>query len=228
MGTRRAVVAHQGGLASFEMRFLRSTPSTSLFPALGVPGIVAPIAALAFAVSTVAAGCLTAPPPTLQQVNHRPTILPNETPPVDVPLVTWPLPPFIAYVDVDPGASFEWAAFMDFNPSDPTDASHIIQRASQSAAPGGGPVQVSFTPVLSPNDGLCHRIDLVVADTFGLPTIPNYYHMPAGDYGGDVVTWWYTGGLGLADCSPYDAGPLPDGGYPIPEASTDSPPPVPE
>jgi hypothetical protein len=196
-------------------------------PALGLAALTTRFGTLGLAASTIAIGCLTAPPPALQEANHRPTILPNETPPVDVPLVFWPADDlFIVYVDVDPGASFEWAAFEDYNPS--VASSIPFYKGSGAALPGGGPVAVSFILGQPPNDGLCHRIDLVVADMFGpgAPD-PSFFHTPTGDYGGDVVTWWYTGGLGIANCSPY-GGALPDGGYPLPDASSDSPPPVPE
>jgi hypothetical protein len=197
-------------------------------PVLRIAALIASTGTLGFAASTVAIGCLTAPPPALQEVSHRPTILPNETPPIDVPLVYWPADDlFSAYVDVDPGASFAWAAFEDYNPS--AAFSGPFRTAPGSALPGGGPVPVSFILSQPPDDGLCHRIDLVVADMFGpgVPTDPSFFHTPTGSYGGDVVTWWYTGGLGIANCSPY-GGALPDGGYPLPDASSDSPPPVPE
>jgi hypothetical protein len=195
-------------------------------PALRLAALTARIGTLGLAASSIAVGCLTAPPPALQEVNHRPTILPDEMPPVDVPLVDWPADDrFIAYVDVDPGASFVWAAFFDYDPT----SGGVFQTAPGSALPGGGPVPVTFIREQPPNDGLCHRIDLVVADMFGpgAPADPTFFHTPTGSYGGDVATWWYTGGIGFANCSPY-GGALPDGGYPLPDASSDSPPPVPE
>jgi hypothetical protein len=152
--------------------------------------------------------------------------LPDESPEIDVPLVDWPTE-FSAYVQVDSGASFFWAAFLDFDPGNASNNVFVFHTAT--ALPGGGPVNVSFRFPPEP-DGFCHRIDLVVADTLGAaggPTVPSYFHTPAGALGGDVVTWWYTGGLGLGACSPY-GGPLPDGGFPLPDASSDSPPPVPE
>lgn len=208
--------------ASSDMRSLRSLHRRSF----GLAAVSGTMCAASFAVATIPAGCLTAPPPALPDVQHRPTILPDESPAVDVPLVDWPAG-FSAYVQVDPGAPFYWAAFLDFDPGNPASAVYIFHLAS--ALPGGGPVNVYFSFAPQP-DGLCHRIDLVVGDTFGspgLPTTPSSFHTPTGANGGDVVTWWYTGGLGLAACSPY-GGPLPDGGFPLPDASSDSPPPVPE
>src|SRR5271155_2792943 len=127
-------------------------------PARRPTALTAKIGAFAFAASTTAIGCLTAPPPALQEVTHRPTILPNEAPPIDVPLVDWPADDlFVAYVDVDPGASFEWAAFEDYNPSAGSSIPYFY-KGSGGAQPGGGPVSVTFTPGQPPNDGLCHRI----------------------------------------------------------------------
>jgi hypothetical protein len=185
------------------------------------------------------AACLTAYPPPLPEVQHRPTILPDEDPPVDVPLVDWPTDgTFIAQVDVDPGSPFTWAAFLDYDPSDPTDLVHPnpIGYGPPVLAVGGGPISISFTTFLGgvmPADGFCHRIDLVVANAFGQnglsPSTPQYFRSPSPDagLGGDVVTWWYTGGLPFGTCSPY-GGPLPDGGFPFPDAPSDSLPPVPE
>jgi hypothetical protein len=181
--------------------------------------------AAGFAAATIPAGCLTASPPALPDVQHRPTILPDEDPEVDVPLVDWPTE-FSAYVQVDPGAPFYWAVFVDFDPGNPAGRPYVFHPAS--APPGGGPINVFFSVPPQP-DGFCHRFDLVVGDAFGTvgsPMAPSYFYTPTGALGGDVVTWWYTGGLGLAACSPY-GGPLPDGGFPIPDASSDSPPPVP-
>jgi hypothetical protein len=208
------------------MRFSLSTQRRSL----RIAAIVATMGSLGLAASILPAGCLTAYPPDLPVVQHRPTILPDEVPEVDVPMVMWPKL-FIANVDVDPGQVFSWAAFIDYDPGNPT---YPFDGNSVPAPPGGGPANVSFARAM-PTDGLCHRIDLVVADAFdrsGAPS-PTSYRSPApedagGDVvGGDVATWWYTGGLVFGNCSPY-GGALPDGGFPFPDAPSDSPPPVPE
>jgi len=208
------------------MRVWLSTQRRSL----RIAAIVATAGSLGLATSILPAGCLTAYPPDLPAVEHRPTILPDESPEVDVPMVVWPSV-FIANVDVDPGQVFSWAAFYDYDPGNPT---YPFDRNSVSAPSGGGPANISFSH-LPPTDGLCHRIDLVVADAFdqsGAPS-PTSFRSPApsdggGDVlGGDVATWWYTGGLVFGNCSPF-GGALPDGGFPFPDAPSDSPPPVPE
>lgn len=204
------------------MPFLSSIPRRPL--SLAAAG--ATMGALSLAASWLAAGCLTADPPPLPEVQHRPTILPDESPEVDVPLVDWPAE-FTAYVQVDPGAPFYWAAFLDFDPDNSSSGVFVFRTVP--ALAGGGPVNVSFsfTPQL---DGLCHRIDLVVGDELGStggPATPSYFHTPTGVLGGDVVTWWYTGGLSLSACNPY-GGALPDGGFLFQDSPSDSLPPVPE
>jgi hypothetical protein len=210
------------------MRFLLSIQRRSL----RIAPIVATVGSLGLAASILPAGCLTAYPPDLPVVQHRPTILPDEVPEVDVPMVMWPQL-FVAYVDVDPGQVFSWAAFLDYDPGNPTYP--FYRKDSMPAPPGGGPATVSFSQPMPP-DGLCHRIDLVVADAFNDQSgelSPTSYRSPApsdagGDVlGGDVATWWYTGGLVFGNCSPF-GGALPDGGFPFPDAPSDSPPPVPE
>jgi hypothetical protein len=210
------------------MRFLLSIQRRSL----RIAPIVATLGSLGLAASILPAGCLTAYPPDLPVVQHRPTILPDEVPEVDVPMVMWPQL-FVAYVDVDPGQVFSWAAFLDYDPGNPTYP--FYRKDSMPAPPGGGPATVSFSQPMPP-DGLCHRIDLVVADAFNDQSgelSPTSYRSPApsdagGDVlGGDVATWWYTGGLVFGNCSPF-GGALPDGGFPFPDAPSDSPPPVPE
>jgi hypothetical protein len=188
--------------------------------------------ALGLAASGMPAGCLTAYPPPLPDVQHRPTILPDEVPAVDVPLVDWPPDgTFIAQLDVDPGSSFTWAAFLDYDPSDPTEP---ISYGPPTLAVGDGPSSIAFSVFSAgtmPSAGLCHRIDLVVANALGQsgPLTPSYFRSPSPDagLGGDVVTWWYTGGLSFGACSPY-GGPLPDAGFQFPDAPSDSPSPVPE
>jgi hypothetical protein len=181
------------------------------------------------AASALPSGCLVAEPPEIPEVRNAPAILPDESPPVDEPLLNWPKQGFSAWVQSDPGAIFSWAVFYDYDPG--VCASVVcapLQETLVSAPADGALVQVSFMlpPAESPVDGLCHRVDLVVADKSASSVPPFYTPSPEG-LGGDVATWWYTGGLGLPDCKPYK-GPLPDGGYSIPEAATDSPPPVPE
>ena len=200
---------------------------------LRLAAVGATTGALSLAASWLAAGCLTADPPPLPEVQHRPTILPDEDPPVDVPLVDWPPDgTFIAQLDVDPGSSYTWAALLDYDPSNPSTPldKTIVGYSPPQVAPAGGPFNISFSAGPMPVDGLCHRIDLVVANAFGQngPLSPSYFRSPAPDagLGGDVVTWWYTGGLSFGACSPY-GGPLPDGGFPL-DAASDSLPPVPE
>ncbi len=214
------------------MPFLSSIPRRPF----RLAAVGATMGALGLAASGMPSGCLTAYPPPLPDVQHRPTILPDEVPAVDVPLVDWPTDgTFSAYLDVDPGSPYTWAAFLDYDPSDPTDPFHRNPIAYGPPAPavGGGPISISFSETM-PSDGLCHRIDLVVANAFGQngsvsPSTPQYFRSPSPDagLGGDVVTWWYTGGLPFGACNPY-GGALPDGGFPFPDAPSDSLPPVPE
>jgi hypothetical protein len=183
------------------------------------------IGALGISIGATGAGCLAAYPPDLPSAPaHRPTILPNESPEVDVPLVQWPAQ-FTVYVEVDPGQSFVWAPFLDYDPV--VNPNPAVPPRTEPAQLGDQPVNVFFSLAM-PLDGLCHRIDLLVADAFGQSGqfSPTYFHTPSPEagVGGDIVTWWYTGGLGLGDCSRF-GGPLPEGGFPF-DAPSDSPPPV--
>jgi hypothetical protein len=186
-------------------------------------------AMVGLAAPALPSGCLVAQPSEIPDVRHAPTILPDESPPVDAPLLNWPTEGFSASVQADPGAVFSWAVFYDYDPGVCASTTCAPLQENRVTAPANGSlVKVSFMllPSMMPVDGLCHRVDLVVADQSGSTVPPFYTPLPDG-LGGDVVTWWYAGGLGLPDCTPY-AGPLPDGGYSIPEAASDSPPPVPE
>jgi hypothetical protein len=215
--------ALRGGSAFFEMNFLSAISLRLVRVALGTS-----ICGLGISVAATGAGCLAAYPPDLPEVPaHRPTILPDESPEIDVPMVEWPSL-FIANVEIDPGQSFVWGPFLDYDPiANPNPAISPVTVPPQL---GDQPVNVSFSLAMPP-DGLCHRIDLLVADAFGRsgPFSLNYFHTPSPEagVGGDIVTWWYTGGLGLGDCSSLFGGSLPEGGFPF-DAPTDSPPPVPE
>jgi hypothetical protein len=225
MGTRRRDAVPPADSVYSDMRFGGSTVGRPL--SIAIAG--AALCTAVVAVSAIQAACLTAPPPELPDSRHRPTIFHDEVVPADVPLVDWPADgTFLANVDVDPNTSFTWAAFLDYDPGNPAADSPFDSRVSVPAPPGGGPAQVSFHHAAPVPDGLCHRVDLVVADLFGRggPISPSYFYSPEGT-GGDMVTWWYTGGLAFSDCSPY-AGALPEGGFPPPDAPSDSPPPVPE
>src|SRR5580658_3156245 len=110
-GKQRAVAALRGGSAFFEMSFLSAIALRPVRVALGTS-----IGALGISIGATGAGCLAAYPPDLPSAPaHRPTILPNESPEVDVPLVQWPAQ-FTVYVEVDPGQSFVWAPFLDYDP----------------------------------------------------------------------------------------------------------------
>jgi hypothetical protein len=183
------------------------------------------------AVAVIQGACLTAYPPDLPPLpQHRPTILPDEFPAVDVPFGEWPALGFRVDVEIDPGQSFSWAIFEDYDSAAPT--SPVLYLLSVTGEPGASVVPLSIPLPVPPDDGLCHRIDFVVAQSFAPDGAPfsgknaAQFRSPQG-LGGDVVTWWYTGGASSTSCTPY-GGALPEGGFVVPEASTDSPPPVPE
>ena len=184
------------------------------------------------------AGCITTPPPDLPAPPlRRPTILHSSVcPPADVPLVDWPADAnFI--VPVEPGdpehaLDFEWAVFVDYDPSPtPIRSDHglkLLQQHPMSAVQGGI-VLVDF-PLMPPGTppdlpGLCHRVEFLVAHQFnspsGTPVADNrLFHTPD-SVGGDMVTWQYTAG-GLAEgCPEYDAGALQDGAFPPDDAPSD-------
>src|SRR5208283_231282 len=108
-GTPQAPAILRAGLASSDMPFLSSIPRRPF----RLAAVGATMGALGLAISGMPAACLTAYPPPLPDVQHRPTILPDEVPAVDVPLLDWPRDgTFIAYLDVDPGSPYTWAAFL--------------------------------------------------------------------------------------------------------------------
>ncbi len=208
--------------ASSDMRSLRSTPRR----ALRLAAVSATMCAAGFAASTIPAGCLTAAPPTLPDVQHRPTILPDESPEVDVPLVDWPME-FQRIRASRPRSLLLLGRLLGLRPWRPL--GRAVRDSYGVRPPRRRPRQrFLFSPTTS-STGSATGLISSLAPHFGVgsPTMPSYFHTPTGALGGDVVTWWYTGGLGLGSCSPY-GGPLPDGGFPLPDASSDSPPPVPE
>jgi hypothetical protein len=170
---------------------------------------------------------VTGPPPDLPKLPvHRPTIIHDQaTPPADRALVEWPADgQFIVLVDADPNQTFQWAWFLDFGiAAVPPSYVHLPLP--------GGLTRVDFAPGAPTADGSCHRLDFVVAPEFqGTP--PDSFHQEGEGIGsdagpgGDIITWWYTGGLrNPASCGL--AVSLPEGGFPLPEAASDGPPPVP-
>ena len=176
---------------------------------------VATIAAcgLVAAVAIVAASqgaCVTTPPPVLPTESDRPTILHDSvTPPVNQPLITWPLPPLSLSVPVElnyPDERFCWVVFIDYNPYG-------------NGNTGTGPVEPPWCGVASPSDvdggvalvsfmlepgaldlGICHQIEFIVALGFE----GDDDHTPVQPPGGDDVIWNYVPGGG-PDCPLFQA-----------------------
>jgi hypothetical protein len=136
----------------------------------------------------------------------RPTILRDRLIPSATNVVgTWP-PNFIVPVELaDPTASFEWAAFVDFNPR--TDEG--LQLAGVSTFEQSNVTSAERDleiPIPVPTDlGRCHVIEVVVALALESLDNPSTAHTPRPP-GGDSITWFYSGSGDLAGCPVLDAG----------------------
>jgi hypothetical protein len=197
-----------------------------------LPNRIATIAACGLAVGAAIVvasqgACVTTPPPDLPGESPRPTILHDSVvPPVNEPLVTWPLQGFSVPVQLDdPDEQFCWAVFIDYNPYGISGTGLVASPTCEVAPPSdvdGGVVLVSFTLEPGAVDlGVCHQIEFIVAKQFEVDN-----HTPIQPPGGDDVTWNYVPGGG-PDCPLYEAGAFSDGAVPVADASADALPFVP-
>ena len=150
--------------------------------------------------------CIIAEPPTdpPRLPLARPTIVRGSVvPPASQVLGRFPAK-FIVPVELfDPTATFEWAAWIDFNPA--TGAGLEFFGTSEfEQANTVGRVRTIEVPLLRPADDRCHVIEVVVALRFaGQDGIGA--HAPL-EPGGDIVTWFYSPSGDLAGCPVLDAG----------------------
>jgi hypothetical protein len=119
---------------------------------------------------------------------------------------------FIVPVEITPvTASFQWAAFIDYNPRTgegqvgSTYTSNFESATPATTEGGVRLIEVSINPIsISPPLDIngCHVIEVVVALQFVSDTDP---HTPASP-GGDIVQWFYNPGGDMRGCPVADAG----------------------
>ncbi len=160
-----------------------------------------------------AVSCILAEPPVelpklplTRPVIRRGSVVPS----ADAILGTFPST-LIVWVELsDPTLSFEWSAFIDYNPL--TGDGLVFEPAKSTYEPGQltseGHGRSVTVPLPVPADlERCHVIEVVVALQFVSTQINGLNaHTPA-DPGGDSVTWFYAPGGDLRGCPTLDAGP---------------------
>lgn len=144
----------------------------------------------------------------------RPTILHGSVvPPQNQVLRSFP-DKFVVPVElVDPSATFQWRAFIDYDPATGTDPVDYGTSSPDPASADGGirPLEISLQ---SPSDlARCHVIEILVALTFRDGNIPQGRpsHTPDAT-GGDSASWFFAPGGDVQRCPTFDAGPDLDAG----------------
>lgn len=185
--------------------------------ALGyVPGLAAPLVAMptrvrlrrtlassVFVVASTAACVLAEPVGELPRpAAQRPTIVrASVAPSPNLVLGTFP-DKFVVPVELaDPTATFQWAAFVDFDPTTDTGLQLFADSAFETATLAGR-TRVLEIPIPAPPDlDRCHVVEVVVALQLESTASPRGAHSPKqGGPGGDSVTWFYSPGGDLAGC----------------------------
>lgn len=176
--------------------------------------------ALAFAAAAAAVtSCIIAEPPTdpPRLPLARPTIVHGSVvPPASGVLGRFP-DKFIVPVELfDPTVTFEWAAWIDFNPATGEGLdSFSTSEFEQSNVDGR--VRTLEIQMRPPTDDRCHVIEVVVA--LRLAGQQGTGAHAALDPGGDIVTWFYNPSGSLEGCPTLDAGIVPGPLDASPEAS---------
>jgi hypothetical protein len=179
------------------------------------------LVAISFAIACTAACVLAEPVGDLPRSGQqRPTIVrASVVPSPTAVLGTFP-DKFIVPVELaDPTVTFQWAAFIDFDPTTDTGL-QLYADSTFEAASLSGRTRLLEIPIPAPQDlERCHVIEVVVALQLESTTRPREAHTPRlGGPGGDSVTWFYSPGGDLAGCPALviDAGPdaRPDGAIP--------------
>jgi hypothetical protein len=163
---------------------------------------------LTIALVAVAAACgvacvLVEPPgEPLPPLEHRPLILHMSlAPPEGRILESWPDQLTVPVEMLDPTASFQWHAFIDYDPSDPPN-DYGFGRQDPNPLTDDGGVREVYVPLHAPVDlTACHTIEVLVANTFDDPHSPD-------PLGGDDAVWFYAPSGSLDGCPFYDAGPI--------------------
>jgi len=160
-------------------------------------------------------GCVLADPaPTLPLVSELPLSIDTTSayPPVANPavFVTWPDHFMIPVYETDPSQPLQWIAYEDYSPLSLVPAHQPVHVDPQPfpADLDGGLVRTVVFSLLQPLGPGCHNVEIVVANSFS----PGY--TPDGPGGGAAVSWTFTNGGNLTDCTTYDAGYLVDASFP--------------
>ncbi len=172
---------------------------------------IAAFAAVALAVTS----CIIAEPPTdsARLPVARPTIIHGSVvPPASAVLGRFPTT-FIVPVELfDPTATFEYAAWIDFNPAT-GEGLEFWSTSEFTQANTQGRVRTLEIPLRAPPDDRCHVIEVIVALRLAGQSGTGAH--AALDPGGDIVTWHYNPSGDVAGCPALDAGidaAVPDAG----------------
>jgi hypothetical protein len=148
---------------------------------------LATAAAFAAVLFEAALSCVTIPPPDLATTPPHPPIIDHAgvLPPEGTTLSTWPTTLWIPVELFDADESFEYAVFVDYDPTatTPPDTPPVLVRPAPTEIDGG----IFLLDVETPNaplDGLCHKLEVVVAHSFSPAYTPD-------SVGGDSAWWWY-------------------------------------
>lgn len=159
--------------------------------------------ALALALVT---SCIIAEPPTdpPRLPLARPTIVRGSVVPAASSVLGRFPDKFIVPVELfDPTVTFEWAAWIDFNPAT-GEGLEFFSTSEFEQANTVGRVRTLEIPLRAPANDRCHVVEVVVALRLaGQQGVGA--HAPL-DPGGDVVTWFYNPSGDLAGCPVLDAG----------------------
>ncbi len=161
------------------------------------------VASVALVVGCVSACVLAEPVSDLPKpAQQRPTIVrESAVPSPNAVLGTFP-DKFIVPVELaDPTVTFQWAAFVDFSPDNPSSLQNV-QDSVFEAATLSGRTRVLEIAIPTPTaSDRCHVIEVVVALQLESTTSATQAHTPRiGGPGGDSITWFYSSGGDLAGC----------------------------
>jgi hypothetical protein len=162
-------------------------------------------------VATAVHGCLIVEPPgELPRVpERRPIIVKGSLVPTNGNVLgTFP-DKFIVPVELsDPTATFQWSAFVNFNPLT-GDGLVLVEESIFEPQNYDGRYRVLEVPIPPPLDlDRCHVVEIVVALRLLASTfeVPKAAHTPQ-EPGGDSAIWFYSPTGDLRGCPVLDAGP---------------------
>lgn len=163
--------------------------------------------------------CLIAEPPgDLPRVpRRRPVIVQSSlVPPATLVLGTFPEKLIVPVELADPSVSFQWSAFVDFNPKTGQGLVGVDTSTFERANLVEGLRMLEIALPQPPDLDRCHTIEVVVALELLARSPGINAHTPR-DPGGDSVTWFYSPTGDPAGCPMLDAGvdaSIPPGGPP--------------